>query len=396
MQLLHLPAKEILNILEDKKLSASYKIEKKTTYAFYYDKYIYGLYRYKTSNERFHYFKATNYQPIKIISPTIVQDKKHREKIFNTFISENRSKNKVYLFLKISRGFLLIAYTNKKNPSLIAHYKIPFSLSFEEIINRINEIIASDNQEGFPELKKLGEKLWNTLFNARLQKIIGLANSFVFKNNTSLNFSVLNQDKIFPFIKNPTLFHQPIKSKKIFQTIKSLQLITSLDDNFMKKELSTIENILEKKCRLPYAILQAPTRENFHQEFAEKDFTHLIYHGKEENGGFSLLQKNEIFISQQEILNLKAPKLLFFSTCFSKNFSNINWFFENGGQTLITCQGKIFSKNLVIAWGTFYWWLFYKKVNVKTAFSKMINRLYYLNDINVFKFHIFGYGKEVI
>ena len=395
MKVFKIASHHLINLLEAKKLPIRYSIEPKRPYVFYAEKYLYGLYQLKTSTKYFHYFKTNSFKPLKIISPTILHEG-NAQKIINIFLAENQIKNRLYLKIIKKNDALFILYLNKKNPQLFSQYKITLQEEDEKIIKQINEMIAGENNQNFLPLKKLGRELFQRIANKKLTTILEHANQIALVVPEEINVLPLNGNDNFYFIKNVTLFHHHTSNKKMLRQITSLQITSSLEDRFMIEEIKTIENVLEKKCRRPYSILKKPTKKNFLNELTRKDFLHLIYHGAQENESFQLLEGGKVFLTARELYEHNAPRVLFLATCFSKNKNLIDWFFKCGGQTLIVCQGKLFSKNLPRAWFLFYWWLFYKKVDVRTAFFKMIAKLHFLNDLNVFKFHLYGYGKEKI
>ena len=91
----------------------------------------------------------------------------------------------------------------------------------------------------------------------------------------------------------------------------------------------------------------------------------------------------------------KAPKVLFFNSCYSCNAEVKNWFFRHGGQTLIVGEGKLDCQQNVLLLKGFFWQICHKKETVAEAFYSLQKKSLYQN-LNSFRLKLYGYGEEKI
>ncbi len=413
MEIIKLPAHDLINLLEDKKLPLNYKIAAQTDYSFYINKYLYGIYQLKVSTTKYHYFRQINFKPIKIISPSLLKKENH-QKIINTFQIENQPIRRLLIKAINIKSKLFFLYASTSQSQLISHYKVNLSSEIKGYFLELRKLLELDKDEAFFLIKELGLKIFNSLIlshptSPRLKKTLDSSTHITLLTPYKFNLLPLNDNETFFFLDKATNLHHPIKWRKSKSGmkpnfIKDFALFSSSEDAYMEKEITAIKNIFQKKCRRPFSIYEQISKENIKKNLAYKDFVHLIYHGEKElekdRENFHLLQNEAKLIHSSSLLGSpapevsKVPKVLILDVCYSKSENFIKNFFKLGGQTLIVGEGKIFTKNLAKGWEIFYWWLFYKKATVKTCFHKMIKKLLYLKDSNAFKFHLIGYGNE--
>ena len=402
------------SLLEKKSLPLSaYRLQKEVDYFFYWNSYLYGLYRLFRIGRVNQYLLKNYFKPIYYYSANkdieaITQELADTHKILNFFKRSNPRRKKLYLSIteSASGDKMQLRWCSENMPTLFAEHN--FSLRDDEVLNQaLTKLTDFYNQKKFIDTKStvyfLKELGW--LINQKLcggdehhawQLAIDAATEMCCYNRSAIPLAYAFDGKNFLFERltiyyHPEVWQTRLSGEQVHQLF-SMALITGdmQEDEAMIQELERIQHLMggihkkqRKRKARPFNIHTQSSLSNPYELaeiFSKYDWVHYIGHGEviQDDFHFVLAGGKKIGAHQLMKNGIRFPKVLVLSACHSVHPSLRKAFFAGGGYCLLGAVGYVPSDALAILFASFYWQMFYKKYTVLQAFSS-IQRKAFIN-----------------